>query len=77
MEGHLKIDTDVPPPEKFYKARTLLGEQAAKMEIGHSILTENHRTALRLRDLLRYRFGPKCYTMRKIPEEGWRVWRIK
>ena len=77
MDGHFKIDRDVPPPEKFFRARTALGQSAALMEIGDSVFVEDHRTALRLRDLLRYRNGPKSYTMRKIPDEGWRVWRIE
>ena len=45
-----------------------------QMEAGDSVLFQTENEALRFRDVMRY--NKIDYTMRKIPCEGWRVWRM-
>lgn len=45
-----------------------------QMRAGDSVLFLTEIEALRFRDHMRYR--DIKYTIRKIPNEGWRVWRL-
>ena len=75
MERLIEITETVPVP--FGRPRTAIGDAAAKMEIGESVLFDNDRDALRFKDCVRWYHGKRSVSLKKVPRVGWRVWRTK
>jgi len=60
--------------EKHIPIPTRISHVVDQMEVSDSVFFRTEIEALRMRDAMRYR--DIKYTMRKIPNKGWRVWRL-
>lgn len=59
------------------RPRTEIGEVAANMQVGGSMLFDNDIDAERFRQLIRWYHGNRSVSIKKVPRIGWRVWRTK
>lgn len=75
MDGLLKVESSIPAPGG--RPRTEVGDVAANLQAGDSVLFEDDRNAERFRDCVRYYHGSRNASIRKVPRKGWRVWRTK
>lgn len=74
------IEDNIPLPETRkggnYKGPKSEWTQAVSMlEPGQSVLTPLYRE-FKAAEQLVLRYRPKKYAIRKIPSQGWRVWRV-
>lgn len=56
--------------------RSEIAKAIEAMEVGHSFAIESEREYMRARARLA-RFKPRRFITRKLPHEGWRIWRIE
>ena len=75
MGRFIEVEDTVPVP--FGRPRTAVGDVAAKMQVGESVLFDNDRDALRFKDCIRWYHGNQSVSVRKVPRVGWRVWRTR
>ena len=71
----IEIDDTVPIP--MGRPRSWSGDLAVKMEVGESVLFDPEREASSLKESIRHYHGSRSAAMRKVPRDGWRVWRTK
>jgi len=71
------IDTDIPVPMAKTQLKRDTVEIYKRLKAGYSVFFKNHAEADRLRHYIKYRNGRGSYAMRKIGNEGWRVWLVK
>ena len=73
----IEVEDSVPVPVGFGRPRTAVGDVAAKMQVGQSVLFDNERDAERFRHCIRWYHGSGSVSIRKVPRVGWRVWRTR
>lgn len=77
------IEHNIPPPPPTHKRRGPAGQTLSPltellrdMPVGSSFLVktekERHTVTAKL-----YRHRSRVYAVRKVPGEGWRVWRVE
>jgi hypothetical protein len=68
----LYIDPAIPLPSRV---RTPIGQAMRALEVGESFMVTDEADYIKARarwsDYL-----PRKFAMRKVPSEGWRVWRV-
>ena len=75
MDGLLKVENSTPAPGG--RPRTEIGEVAANMQVGESLLFDKDIDAERFRQCVRWYHGNRSMSIKKVPKKGWRVWRTK
>lgn len=76
----IRNDVPIPPPTGHMrhgprKVTSRISEVMLTMQVGGSFLVTDPDDYDRVRKRMG-RFEPRMYTTRKVPGEGWRVWRI-
>lgn len=71
----IEVEDTVPLP--FGRPRSGVGDVAAKMRAGESVLFDNEKEAVCFKDCIRHYHGSRNASIRKVPSLGWRVWRTR
>lgn len=73
----ITIDTDIPIPMAKTELKRTTVKIYERLKAGYSVIFKDFADADRLRNYIKYRNGRGSYAMRKIDNEGWRVWLVK
>lgn len=73
----ITIDTDIPVPMAKTELKPATKQIYEKLKAGYSVFFKDYAEADRLRHYIKYRNGRGSYALRKIDNEGWRVWLVK